>query len=334
MSRSFNARFAFACGGLCLVWGCATAQQPDIGGGADTSGGTGASTGGGGAGATGNIGNTSNAGHVGSSGSTGTSGASGVAGSPSGGGSTGSAGTSATAGSHSGGTSAAGASSGGTSNVSGSNSGGSRAGGGAGSAGTGATAGSTGIAGSSNGGGAGGAAAGTVLFSDDFEDGATSKWVASGGTWSIVTDGTKAYAQTAAGTGSTVILSAAGSTTWTDQVVEARVKITAFGGSSTSYFAAIYARFNGTDYYSLCLRSDGKLVIRKDKTSLSNAADASITESTWYTVKFSVVGSTLNGYLNGTLLATATDSSLTSGGIAVSTVNTTAEFDDIQVTAP
>jgi len=319
-----------ACVGLGVVWGCATAQQPDIGAGEDTIGGAGPN---GGAGATGKGGNTASSGHGGSSSASGSTGTSN-------GGTSGNGGAGATAGSPSGGASSAGSSSGGASkggsSSAGASSGGTHAGGSTGTAGTSATAGGTSVAGTSSGGsaGAGGAASGTVLFSDDFEDGATDKWVASGGSWSIVTDGTKTYAQTATGTGSTVILSAAGSTSWVDQVVEARVKVTAFGGSSTSYYAAIYARFNGTDYYSLCLRSDGKFVIRKDKTSLSNAVDASISAGTWYTVKFSVVGSTLSGYLNGTQLVTTTDSSLTSGGIAVSTVNATAEFDDIKVTAP
>ena len=57
----------------------------------------------------------------------------------------------------------------------------------------------------------------------------------------------------------------AGSTTWTDQIVEARGKVLAFAGQSTSYYAAIFARYNGTDYYSLLLRSDGKLVVRKEQ---------------------------------------------------------------------
>ena len=62
-----------------------------------------------------------------------------------------------------------------------------------------------------------------MLFTDDFEDGLTDQWVTSGGTWAIATDGTKVYAQTATGTGSSLLLSAAGSTTWTDQIVEATI---------------------------------------------------------------------------------------------------------------
>src|SRR5437867_4237510 len=86
------------------------------------------------------------------------------------------------------------------------------------------------------------------LHDDDSEDGTANGWLVSAGTWAVVSDGSKVYAQTGAGTGSTVLASAAGATTWVNQRIEAKVKIKAFGGSSTSYFAAIYGRYNGTDY--------------------------------------------------------------------------------------
>lgn len=305
--------------------GCATAEQPPVagddspgagGGGASSAGGSGAVSGSASGGSPGSSGT------LGASGSANNAGSSGVAHGGLGGSSGASAngGTSATGGAHaggSGGTNSGGTSSGGTS-TGGTNAGGT------------SSAGTTGIAGSSPGG-----ASGTVLFSDDFEDGKTDKWVAaSGGTWAIVTDGSKAYAQTASGAGSTVLLSAAGSTAWTDQIVEARVKVLAFSGQGTSYYAGIFARYDGTDYYSLLLRSDGKLVIRKDTSSIGNAVSAGIATGTWYTVRFEVVGSTLKAYLNGVLQSTVTDTTLTAGGIAVSVDNTTAEFDDVKVTKP
>jgi len=55
---------------------------------------------------------------------------------------------------------------------------------------------------------------------------------------------------------------------------------------------------------------------------------------TWYTVRFEVVGSTLKAYVDGVLKDTETDTSLTAGGIALSAVNTTVEFDDVKVTLP
>jgi hypothetical protein len=322
--RSSFARIALALVCLSPLAACATAEQGALGGQAssDSGGGGASSEGGTGTG----LGGANRGGSVGTSGSTGLSGATSTAGSAgtgsAHGGAGGSGGTSAGGDASHAGTSSGGTNSGGT-NSAGTSSGGTS------SAGTTGSAGTLGIAGS----GAGGLS-GTVLFSDDFEDGLTDKWVTSGGTWAIATDGTKVYTQTATGTGSSLLVSAAGSTTWTDQIVEAKIKITAFGGQSTSYFAGIFARYNGSTYYSVLLRSDGKLVIRDGTSSISNAVAASIVTGTTYTVRFELVGSSLKAYLNGVLQASVTDATHTSGGIAIATVNATAEFDDIKVTAP
>jgi hypothetical protein len=311
--------------------GCATAQQPtlgddsaDPGGGSDSAGGNGSTAG-----------RNSGGGAVNSSGATGKSGATGASGATSSAGSGNSSqGGSSTSGggSSAGGASSGGASSAGATSHAGAASGGA-ASGGAASAGA-PSGGATGTAGSSAA-GAGGAT-GTVLFSDDFEDGSTTGWVTSGsgGVWAIATDGTKVYEQTAQA-GSTLLISAAGSTAWTDQVVQARVKINAFSGSSTSYTVGIFARYNGTDYYSLIVHTDGSVAIRKDKTTLGNSsATGVVATGTWCTLRLSVVGSTLTAYVNDVLQLTETDSSLTSGGMAVSMQSATAEFDDIKVTTP
>jgi hypothetical protein len=323
--RSSFARIALALVCLSPLAACATAEQGALGGDAasDFGGSGGSSEGGTGTG----LGGANRGGSVGTSGSNGVSGATSTAGSAgtgtAHGGTGGSGGTSTGGGASHAGTSSGGTSSAGTAGSAGTGSGGTS------SAGTTGSAGTMGMAGS----GAGGLS-GTVLFSDDFEDGLTDKWVTSGGTWAIATDGTKVYAQTATGTGSNLLVSAAGSTAWTDQIVEAKIKITAFGGQSTSYFAGIFARYNGSTYYSVLLRSDGKLVIRDGTSSITNAVAASIVTGTTYTVRFELVGSSLKAYLNGVLQASVTDATHTSGGVAIATVNATAEFDDIKVTAP
>lgn len=229
----------------------------------------------------------------------------------------------------------------GTSGAAGANTAGSHTGGSAGAGGGGAGRGGAPGGGAPAGGAAGGgtagggsAGSGSVLFSDDFEDGNANGWTASNGTWAIATDGSKVYSQTGTGTGSTVLMSSAGTASWTNQIIEAKIKVKAFGGSSTSYFAAIYGRYNGTDYYSLTLRSDGKIAIRKNTTTLGSAVAAGIVGGTWYTVRLEIVGSSLKAYVNGALVDTETDATLSAGRIAVGTVNTTAEFDDIKVTTP
>ena len=57
-------------------------------------------------------------------------------------------------------------------------------------------------------------------------------------------------------------------------------------------------------------------------------------QGTWYTLKLSVVGTTLTGYLDDKMLVTSTDADIKGGGIAVGTDSASAEFDDVTVTIP
>jgi hypothetical protein len=214
--------------------------------------------------------------------------------------------------------------------------------GGAGVGGDGGIGGSSdGSAGSAGAPGAGGCAAGTLaqgeLFFDDFECGAD-QWVAvPADGWSIVEDASQVYQQGIPD--SEFRVSAAGDENWTDQVVEAKVKVLAFTGQSTSYLAGVYARFKDLDnHYYVGLQSNGELKIKKkfagSNTSISSSAPTAIAVNTWYVVKLEVIGSTLKAYLDGTLVLTVTDtdSVIDRGGIALGTKNATAMFDDVKVT--
>ena len=77
-----------------------------------------------------------------------------------------------------------------------------------------------------------------TVFSADFESGSTSGWSKSGGTWSIVSDGSQVLQQT--DTGSERARDFAGSTSWTNYSVQARVKATSF--ASTAGVVALTAR--------------------------------------------------------------------------------------------
>ena len=185
-------------------------------------------------------------------------------------------------------------------------------------------------------------ASGQVLFSDDFE-GQASAWVSvPGDGWAIVADGTNVYRQ---GTLDTLFrVASAGNVGWTDQIVEARVKVLAFTGQSTSYLAGIYGRFKDLDnHYYLAIQSDGNVKLKKkaggSNASIGSSATGSsaapkLSTDTWYTLKLEIVGTALKAYLDGTPVWTATDSDIASGGIALATKNATAQFDDVKVTAP
>jgi hypothetical protein len=175
---------------------------------------------------------------------------------------------------------------------------------------------------------------GVTVFSDDFESGLGAWTPNPTDGWSIATDGTNVYQQGTLDTEARV--SSAGDSTWKDASVEARVKVLAFDGSSSSYFAAVCARFaDADDYYYVALQGDGHVKIKKksagSNTSISSQATVTVEPNTWYTVKLVVVGASLTAYLDGAEVLTATDSDISAGSIAVATKNATAEFDDVVV---
>ena len=187
----------------------------------------------------------------------------------------------------------------------------------------------------------GGSRSGTILLSDDFEDGTSDGWLpASVGvpiTWGVVADGTNhVFAQQDA----TLTLSrvAGGDVAWTDQAVEARVKFL-----TTPDQVQLAVRFlDANNYYFVELSADGRVKIRKrgagvttDLAALPGAAPLVI--DTWYTLGLTIQGATLTAYLDGIPAVTATDNSppaIAAGGIGLATNLNAAAFDDVKVTVP
>jgi pectate lyase len=183
-------------------------------------------------------------------------------------------------------------------------------------------------------------------FCDDFEDGAADGWSTSGGAWSVVLDGTRVYKG-----GNGPYNSTAGSIAWTDQSVESKMKILAFGGTSSSYRAGIIARNAGsTNYYTLAIDAAGYVRLLRGTSTPSGASGAcgpaltglaSLT-NTWVTLKMQVSGPTNNvrivTWLNGTQVhdCITTSSTVAAGNAGVMTYgsSTIAEFDDVRVSTP
>jgi pectate lyase len=169
------------------------------------------------------------------------------------------------------------------------------------------------------------------LFSDDFEDGNSTGWSTSGGSWSVTTDGSRVLRQS--GT-SADARARAGSSSWTDYTTTARVKPTAFNGSNR--FVAVLARAqSNTSYYYLALRTNNTVELKKlvsgSSTTLASAS-VPVALNTWYTLSLTVSGTTLTGTVNGGSRLTATDSQFRSGGIGLATFYASASFDDVAVT--
>jgi hypothetical protein len=210
-----------------------------------------------------------------------------------------------------------------------------------GAVGTGGTTGAGGALATGGATGAGGASG--PIFSDNFESGA-GKWITSGpGTAPVASDGSGVYDLSCLM--SKVFLAAAGDISWTNVVVQARIKILSFNGSSSSYYAGLCARVeDANNYYCVTLRSDAKVAIRGNIGGSSNSLGSSVSygvaTGTWYTVQLAVVGSTITASINGTPVLpktgdpAITDSSLANGGIALIVDNAEAEFDDVSVAVP
>jgi hypothetical protein len=271
---------------------------------------------------------------------------------PSGGGSGsgGSAGASSGSGGSGGATTGSGGSTGGSGGVS--------TGGSTGTGGSGATGGSTGTGGAGGkGGSGGGGSSGTggstgtggaprpdsgppgpsgQIYFDDFEDGnsTTPSWfdgdATLGAVWSVVTReaGNHVFAQSAVV--SDWVISVSGDYRWTDQVVEATVKRTSADGMIGIFGRVLDMR----NYYFLYL--DGSNIILRKRVDNSSANLVKIkfamVSGTSYTLKLSIVGSTLTGYVDGAMLVTASDTFLTTGGIGVGTSDSgIGEFDNVRV---
>ena len=171
--------------------------------------------------------------------------------------------------------------------------------------------------------------AATVL-SANFEDGSLNAWSKSGGTWSVVTDGSKVAQQSKADTDNARVF--AGDTGWTDYTVQARVKPLSLGSGG---LVALLARATGsTTYYRLAL-APGNLVqlqqVSSGAVTVLGTSNQTVSTGTWYTLSLSLHGSAVTGSVNGTTVASATDSRIAGGRIGLQTSFSTAEFDDVTV---
>lgn len=192
-----------------------------------------------------------------------------------------------------------------------------------------------------------GAAAGPILFSDDFEDGNADGWTvqAGGANWAVVTDeGNQVYRYTFPGSPSTArsIITETlipGSTTWTDYIVQARVKVISGTGNFYPFLMARYK--DARNYYFLTLRGDnGNVEVRRYYNGSSSggtlgSAPGIVTNGVWYTATLELQGNTLRAYINDTLVVTAVDTdtvkAFTSGTVGLGTATASAMFDDVLV---
>ncbi|GAA2500661.1 family 16 glycoside hydrolase [Winogradskya humida] len=169
-----------------------------------------------------------------------------------------------------------------------------------------------------------------TVFTADFESGSTSAWSKSGGTWSIVADGSPTLRQTVA-TGENA-REFAGDTAWTDYTVSARVKPLSFASNG---FAGLLARAgSATTFYRLALLPGNQAqlqAVNSGAVTVLGTASRTVATGTWYTLSLTVSGSTITGSVDGAAVGSATNSSVSAGRIGLQTAYATAGFDDVTV---
>lgn len=170
-----------------------------------------------------------------------------------------------------------------------------------------------------------------TAFTATFEDGSTSGWSKSGGTWAVVTDGSKVLQQSNAG--SENARQFAGDSGWTNYTVQASVKPLSLGSGG---FAGLLARStSSTTFYRLALLPGNTVqlqAVNSGSVTVLGSASRSVATGTWYTLAITVNGSTISGTVDGATVATATNASIAKGRIGLQTAYASANFDNVTVT--
>ncbi|NQX60501.1 family 16 glycoside hydrolase [Paenibacillus qinlingensis] len=167
-----------------------------------------------------------------------------------------------------------------------------------------------------------------IRLNDNFENGSMTGWTSSSGSWSVVTDGTKVLTQN----NSTTALITAGDA-WTDYTYEGKVKM-----PITNANAGIVFRVQNADNYYLYRINVGnqKLELYKavnGQLTLVSSTSFTAQANQWYTIKASIQGNTIKGYVDGVLKTEWTNpvTELTTGKIGFRTTSVDVSFDDAWV---
>jgi len=167
-------------------------------------------------------------------------------------------------------------------------------------------------------------------FGDNFEDGNAGGWTTVGGAWSVATDGTKVYAQTST---SGEAIAYRGLRTWDHYTVEGKVKVnTALGNAGL-----VFRYIDPSNYYMFRLNDNvDKAELYKKvngQFTLLASVSQSVATGQWYTLKVTVSGNNVKGYVNGTPIVDWTNpaTQLTTGKAGFRLHSTSASFDDFLV---
>jgi hypothetical protein len=179
----------------------------------------------------------------------------------------------------------------------------------------------------------------TILYARDFTStgGPTDQWSFTGiGLWNTVGNGSiSVFAQSSVAGAARAV---AGVPT-DDQSVDVRARPTTFAGSGNGdrWFGVMARYTDDSNYYYLSLRNTNTVSLRK----LTNGAitvlgtySLPVTVGTWYRLRIEAVGTQIRGYVNGILVAEATDSTHARGAAGPITNRAAVDFDDYRAIQP
>ncbi|HEY6125828.1 MAG TPA: hypothetical protein VIV63_14350 [Steroidobacteraceae bacterium] len=179
----------------------------------------------------------------------------------------------------------------------------------------------------------------TILYSHDFttSGGPTDLWAFTGaGLWRTVSRGSNfVFAQSSV---AGVTRAVTGVPT-DDQSVDVRARPTTFAGTGSGerWFGVMARYVDEANYYYLSLRSTNTVSLRK----LTNGAITElgtyalpVTLGAWYQLRLEAVGSQIRGYVNGFLVAEATDTTHARGAAGPITNRAAVDFDDYRAIQP
>ena len=171
-----------------------------------------------------------------------------------------------------------------------------------------------------------------ISFLDDFGDGNATGWTTTLGSWSLVTDGSYRYQNDNTATRNSYALCDELSNI-EDVSVEAKIKLITSYNKAFRAVGVVARVANAANMYRF-YHHLGQMKIFKEVDGVGTLLDANdykFNANTDYTVKLEIIGSTLKGYVNGTLVCEATDTSLTQGTAGLFTYAAKASYDDIVI---
>jgi hypothetical protein len=165
---------------------------------------------------------------------------------------------------------------------------------------------------------------------DDFELGNAASWTPlAGSNFSVVTAGSSRVYRQMSLTGDAGAF--ATNINWTNQAIEADVKPTATNGADR-WVGLVVRRTDASNYYYATLRQSNVLSLRKmvNGTYVSLASVAvPFTLNRNYRLRLEAVGTRLRAYIDGRLVAEASDTALTRGHAGVQMHKASADFDNV-----